>query len=71
MVSELAGSRNPYRVRAFEELAKHYEHREKNYSMALEMTMEALRHEDTPGIRRREQRLKLRVDRPRARRLAL
>jgi len=71
VVTELAGSRNPYRVRAFEELAKHYEHREKNYSMALEMTLEALRHEDTPEIRRREQRLKLRVDKPRARRLAL
>jgi tetratricopeptide (TPR) repeat protein len=76
VVTELAGSRNPYRVKAFEELAKHYEHREKNYSMALDMTLEALRHQDTPEIRRREQRLKLRMDRlrvgrPRAQRLAL
>ena len=71
VVSELAGSPNPYRVRAFEELAKHYEHREKNYAMALDMKLEALAIEDTPEIRRREQRLKTRMDRPRARRLAL
>jgi len=71
MVSELAAIRNPYRVRALEELAKHYEHREKNYAMALEMTLSALALEETPGIRRREQRLKARVERPRARRLAL
>jgi uncharacterized protein YprB with RNaseH-like and TPR domain len=57
-MTELAGSRNPYRVRALEELAKHYEHREKNYAMALEMTRSALAFEDTPGIRRREERLK-------------
>jgi uncharacterized protein YprB with RNaseH-like and TPR domain len=68
---ELAGSRNPYRVKALEQLAKHYEHREKNYSMALEMTLQALSIEDTPEIRRREQRLKARMERPRARRLAL
>ena len=62
---ELAGSRNPYRVRALEELAKHYEHRERNYARALEVTRNALAIEDTPEIRRREQRLKARVDRPR------
>ncbi len=71
MVTELTVSRNPYRAKAFAELAKHYEHREKNYAMALEMTRSALAIEDTPEIRRREERLKLRVDRPRARRLAL
>jgi uncharacterized protein len=71
VVSELAASRNPYRVRALEELAKHYEHREKNYGMALEMTLEALAHEDTPEIRRREERLRSRLERPRAVRLAL
>jgi uncharacterized protein len=71
VVSELAASRNPFQVRAFEQLAKHYEHREKNYVMALEMTLQALAFEDTPGIRRREQRLKDRLDRPKARRLAL
>ncbi len=39
-VTELAASRNPYRVRALEELAKHYEHRERNYAAALEMTQQ-------------------------------
>lgn len=71
VISDLAASPNPFRVRALEQLAKHYEHREKNYSMALEMTLQALQLEDTPGIRRRQQRLKARLDRPRARRLAL
>ena len=71
MVAELAGSRNPYRVKAYGELAKHYEHREKNYAMALEMARNALALEDTPTIRRREQRLQTRVERPCSRRLAL
>jgi uncharacterized protein YprB with RNaseH-like and TPR domain len=65
MVTELTVSRNPYRVKAFAELAKHYEHRERNYAMALEMTLSALAIEDTPEIRRREQRLKLRITRTR------
>jgi uncharacterized protein YprB with RNaseH-like and TPR domain len=61
--SELAGTRNCYRVRALEELAKHYEHRERNYAMALEMTRGALAISDTPEIRRREERLKTRIAR--------
>jgi uncharacterized protein len=68
-MTELAGSRNPFRVRAFEELAKHYEHREKNYAMALEMTRSALALEDTPEIRRRETRLKARVEKHRTAKL--
>jgi uncharacterized protein len=64
-VTELAGSRNPYRVRALGELAKHYEHRERNYAMALKMTRAALDFEDSPEIRRREQRLKARIGRAR------
>jgi len=71
VLAELAAARNPYRVRAFEEIAKHYEHREKNYGMALEMTRQALEFEDTPGMRRREERLKGRLAHPRSRRLAL
>jgi uncharacterized protein YprB with RNaseH-like and TPR domain len=70
-ITELAGSRNPYRVRAFEELAKHYEHRERNYAMALEMTRSALALEDSPQIRRREQRLLARIGKPGCRKLAL
>ncbi|HWB84188.1 MAG TPA: ribonuclease H-like domain-containing protein [Bryobacteraceae bacterium] len=69
--TDLAQSRNPYRVRALEELAKHYEHRECNYSMALEMTRAALALADIPEIRRREQRLQSRLASPRTRRLAL
>jgi uncharacterized protein YprB with RNaseH-like and TPR domain len=64
VVTDLAGSRNPYRVRALEELAKHYEHRERNYAMALEMTRGALAIADTPQIRRREERLKTKIGRP-------
>jgi hypothetical protein len=45
---------------ALEELAKHYEHREKNHTLALEMTRAALEHEETPALRRREERLVLR-----------
>jgi tetratricopeptide (TPR) repeat protein len=71
MLTQLAAVRNSYRVRAFEEIAKHYEHREKNYAMALEMTRNALLFEDTPGIRRREERLRIRLAKPRSRRLAL
>ena len=63
-VTELAGTRNPYRVRALEALAKHYEHRERNYAMALEMTRTARELEDSPAIRRRELRLKVRLERP-------
>jgi uncharacterized protein YprB with RNaseH-like and TPR domain len=66
---DLAGSRNPYRLRALEEVAKYYEHRERNYVMALEMTRSALDIADTPELRRREQRLGKRVAWPRAGRL--
>src|SRR5579863_1225124 len=55
--SDLAAAKNPFRPRAFEELAKHYEHREKNHAMALEMTRNALALEDSPALRKREQRL--------------
>jgi uncharacterized protein YprB with RNaseH-like and TPR domain len=71
VVTELAHSRNPWQVRAFEELAKHYEHRERNPAMALEMTRQALSLADTPEIRRREKRLVDRLNRPRPQRLKL
>jgi uncharacterized protein YprB with RNaseH-like and TPR domain len=69
--TDLAASRNGYRARALAELAKHYEHGERNYAMALEMTRNALKLEDTPDLRKRERRLAERVARPRARRLRL
>ena len=60
ILTELAQSRNPFRGRALEELAKHYEHRQRNYAMALEMTLAALSLDDTPQLRRREDRLRAR-----------
>jgi pentatricopeptide repeat protein len=67
--SELASSRNSYRARALEELAKHYEHRERNYGMALEMTRTALSVIESPGLRRRELRLQGKLERARSGRL--
>lgn len=61
MWRDLASSKNPFRVQAMEELAKHYEHREKNTALALEMTRSALEHEDSPALRKREERLSRRV----------
>ncbi len=56
----LAGSRNPYRAKALEELAKHYEHHEKDYPRALELTREALEYEESETLLKREQRLRRR-----------
>jgi uncharacterized protein YprB with RNaseH-like and TPR domain len=64
VLTELAGSRNPFRARAYGELAKHYEHRERNYALALEMTRHALALEADPQLRRREERLARRLCAP-------
>jgi len=61
LYTDLAAAKNPFRVPAFEELAKHYERRERNHMMALEMTRNALALEDTEPLRRRELRLKSRL----------
>jgi uncharacterized protein len=58
---DLASARNPYRLRALEELAKYHEHRAKDAASALEVTLEALSLEDTPQLRRREARLRKRM----------
>ncbi len=55
--TELAASRNPFRAAALEELAKYYEHRERNPRMALELTTAALDYDATPELRRRKARL--------------
>jgi len=55
--------RNPYRVRAMEELAKHYEHRAKDYARALELTRGALAIESSEGLRKRAERLAKRTAR--------
>jgi uncharacterized protein YprB with RNaseH-like and TPR domain len=56
--NDLAGSRNAFRAAALEELAKHYEHREKDHVRALDLTRAALELEDTADLRKREDRLK-------------
>ena len=56
-LEELASSRNPFRARALEELAKHHEHRMRDYARALDLTRTALSCEDSPALRHREQRL--------------
>ena len=67
--TELASTRNSHRVAALEELAKHYEHRERNHAIALEFTLSALQLSDTAELRHRAERLKRRLERPRPRRL--
>lgn len=67
--TDLAASPNPYRVDAYEELAKHFEHRERNHQMALEMTRSAMKYGDTPTLKKREERLTKRAAQPRPRRL--
>ena len=67
--TELAASPNQFRGAAFQELAKYYEHRERNYAMALEMTLNALELDDSEGLRRRAARLEKRLSTPKSRRL--
>jgi len=55
--TDLTLSPNPYRVRAYEELAKHYEHRERNYAMALECVRAARQGADSAALGVRQQRL--------------
>ena len=58
LFTELASARNAWRGPALEELAKYYEHRERNYPMALEMTLSALDLAPSEALRRRAERLK-------------
>ena len=66
---ELSGCRNAFRTAALEELAKYYEHRERNYAVALEMTRTALEHAPSEALNRRAARLEKRVAEPKSRRL--
>jgi tetratricopeptide (TPR) repeat protein len=59
--TDLASGRNPFRMAALEELAKHYEHKERNYGMALEFTLTALSHGRSEGLEHRKARLERRV----------
>lgn len=58
--TDLSLSPNPYRARACEELAKHYEHREKNYRMALECVQAARAARDSEALALRQRRLEVR-----------
>jgi uncharacterized protein YprB with RNaseH-like and TPR domain len=59
--TDLTISPNPFRVRAYEELAKHYEHRDRNFSMALECVRAARAVEDSETLAARQRRLEKRV----------
>jgi uncharacterized protein YprB with RNaseH-like and TPR domain len=61
--TEIATCRNACRARAFEELAKYYEHSQRSYGMALEMTRSALEIEESAALRTRESRLAKKVAR--------
>jgi uncharacterized protein YprB with RNaseH-like and TPR domain len=57
LYSDLAAIRNEFRVEALEALAKHYEHRERNYAMALEFTEAAIAIEPGEALAKRRERL--------------
>ena len=57
MLTDLATARNPWRAAAFTELAKYYEHRERNYAMALEMARNAFDLDPSEALSRRIARL--------------
>ena len=61
VLEELASCRNPYRVAALVELAKHYEHAERDYARALACAERACELEPTPELERRRQRLARRL----------
>lgn len=67
--SELSTIANPWRAKALERLAIYYEHRECNYTMALELTLQALAIEATDELNRRRARLSNKVAGPRPVRL--
>jgi uncharacterized protein len=58
---DLSQSRNPYRIKALSELAKHAEHAEKEYAKALEFTRIALSFEPSVELEKREQRLRKKI----------
>jgi uncharacterized protein YprB with RNaseH-like and TPR domain len=55
--TDLTLSPNPFRIRAYEELAMHYEHRERSFAMALECVRAARQIGDSEALRKRHERL--------------
>ncbi len=68
---DLTSCRNEYRIAALKELAKYYEHQEKNYALALDFTEQALSLERSTELLHRKARLERRLDRPRSRPLPM
>lgn len=69
VLTELAGFPNAHRADALEELAKFYEHQERNYVLALEFTRQAFEVEPNSALLHRRSRLERRIAKPRAGRL--
>lgn len=63
LLEDLTKARNAHRGSAYEELAKHYEHKAKDDARALEMTREALALAESPQLERRKLRLEKRLAR--------
>ena len=61
LLRDLSRVSSNYRSKAFEELAKHYEHREKDFDRALDMTRRAQRYNPSEGLEKREERLLRRI----------
>ena len=55
--TDLSLSPNPFRVKAYEELARHYEHRERSFAMAMECVRAARQILDSEALRKRHDRL--------------
>jgi uncharacterized protein len=67
--AELAGCKNDFRVQSLAELAKFYEHEEKNFSLALDFTCRAIALSPSPNLLQRKARLEKRLAKPAPRRL--
>ena len=67
--TDLSNSRNPFQSEALVELAKYYEHTEKNLFMALECTLAARKIRHCVELIHRQSRLERKMDFPRSGRL--
>ena len=67
--TELASTVNPFHSQACEELAKHYEHKERNPSIAMEFVLTAMEFGASPALEKRKTRLAEKIRKPRPNRL--
>ena len=65
LLADVTEVRNAHQLSAFEELAKHYEHHEKNYQRALAMTDAAVAIDSSPELLHRKSRLGGKIERRR------